>query len=387
VEREPTVLMNDNEQDPAPEPTESKPERAAGFDAGLGRVRPSSSPADDIVLRAFEEHARADLPPMQPSPSSPLSAGDEEAFEPLLGRYGAELVDEVSTAPIPRVATPQAWNQNSAVPPASLPPAIAAAQLEPAGVFPGGAPALDNTGFPPGEPTEAWAGTVVHEHNDRAKTLVREIVETGLLALLVFLAVRASFQNFKVDGSSMYPTLENGEFLIVNKLVYAEVNVDKLSNFIPFLDAGDTPKRYVFHGPERGDIIVLKDPRKPDTDLIKRVIGLPGETLQIVNGQVYINGYLLEEPYIKTAWHAEYAKITIPAGEYFVMGDNRDNSLDSRSASVGLVPKDFVIGKAMLSYWPSSKFGLAPNEEPTVTDKPLAAANTAGSVPTVKSGN
>jgi signal peptidase I len=109
------------------------------------------------------------------------------------------------------------------------------------------------------------------------------------------------------------------------------------------------------------------DPRKPDTDLIKRVIGLPGDTLQIVDGQVYINDHLLEEPYIKTPWHDNKAKTLIPGGEYFVMGDNRDNSLDSRSPQVGLIPRDLIIGKAMVSYWPKDTFGLAPNQSPTIS--------------------
>jgi signal peptidase I len=123
----------------------------------------------------------------------------------------------------------------------------------------------------------------------------------------------------------------------------------------------------VFHGAERGDIVVLQDPRKPDTDLIKRVIGLPGETIEIVEGRVYINDYLLEEPYIKSPWHNSNPKVLIPQDQYFVMGDNRDNSMDSRSGQVGLVPKELIIGKAMLSYWPTSAFGLAPNESPKLT--------------------
>ncbi len=202
----------------------------------------------------------------------------------------------------------------------------------------------------------------------RTKTWIREIVETVMLALLVFLSVRASFQNFRVEGSSMYPTLEDGQFLIVNKLVYSEVDMEKLSNFVPFINAGEDSKRNVFHGPERGDIVVLVDPRNPDVDLIKRVIGLPGESLEIVDGKVYINDMLLEEPYITQTWHDTKPKITLPPGEYFVMGDNRENSLDSRSSQVGLVREDLIIGKAMLSYWPKSKFGFAPNEEGTLTD-------------------
>jgi signal peptidase I len=111
------------------------------------------------------------------------------------------------------------------------------------------------------------------------------------------------------------------------------------------------------------------DPRDPDTDLIKRVIGLPGETVEIVDGKVYIDDRLLEEPYIKDIWHDSRPKIIVPPGEYFVMGDNRDNSLDSRNAAVSTVPKDLIIGKAMLSYWPRSDFGFAPNEEGKLTDQ------------------
>ena len=201
----------------------------------------------------------------------------------------------------------------------------------------------------------------------RTRTIVRELTETGLLALIVFLAVRASLQNFKVDGSSMFPTLHNGQFLIVNKLVYTEVNVENLGKFLPFLDTGTSPKRNVFHGPQRGDIIVLVDPQRDSTDLVKRIIGLPGDTLEIVGGKIYINGQLLIEPYIKTVWHDTKPKVEIPAGQYFVMGDNRDNSLDSRSPQVGLIPADHIIGKALLSYWPTDRFGPAPNEAPTLS--------------------
>jgi signal peptidase I len=227
------------------------------------------------------------------------------------------------------------------------------------------------------EPPPPWetASAAGHDaapsqrHKSRSRMLVREIVETGLLALLVFLAVRASFQNFKVDGLSMSPTLEDGEYLIVNKLAYAEVDMDRLGNFVPFVEAGDDPTREVFGGPERGDIVVLQDPRDEDTDLIKRIIGLPGETLEIVDGEVYINDFKLEEPYIKQEWNGDKEKILIPDGYYFVMGDNRSNSHDSRSDDLGLISKDLIIGKAALTYWPSSKFGLAPNESGDISEQ------------------
>ena len=222
-----------------------------------------------------------------------------------------------------------------------------------------------------GDADQNVEATVLRSRRRQGRTVARELVETLLLALLVFLAVRASFQNFKVDGHSMDPTLQHGEFLIVNKLVYSEVDIEKLERFLPFLDAGDSPTRYVFHGPERGDIIVLRDPRQPEVDLIKRVIGLPGETVEIVDGHVFINGRLLEEPYIEQPWNYTGAKVQIGADEYYVMGDNRENSKDSRT--VGNIPKDLIIGKAMLTYWPASEFGLAPNEAPTITSETVEA--------------
>lgn len=202
----------------------------------------------------------------------------------------------------------------------------------------------------------------------RTRSLVRELVETGLLALLVFLAVRGSFQNFKVDGNSMYPTLEDGQFLIVNKLIYSEVDLERLSNFVPFIDAGDDPTRHVFHPPERGDIIVLRDPSNPNVDLIKRVIGLPGDKLEIFEGAVYINDYRLEEPYIQRPWSDSRPAVLVPENHYFVLGDNRDNSKDSRSSAIGFIPGDLIIGRAELSYWPFSQFGRTSDQDPTISD-------------------
>ncbi len=205
-------------------------------------------------------------------------------------------------------------------------------------------------------------GAATATRGRRARLLVKELVETGMLALLVFLCVRATFQNFKVDGHSMDPTLDNGEFLIVNKLVYVEVNAEKLARFIPFIDAGGDEMRHIFHPPRRGNIIVLKHPARPETDLIKRVVGLPGETLEIKSGVVYINDSPLTESYTKEAWGGDYHKISIPEGEYFVMGDNRNNSSDSRTSAVGLVPEELIIGRATISYWPKKTFGWVPNQ-------------------------
>jgi signal peptidase I len=237
------------------------------------------------------------------------------------------------------------------------------------------APEPGDAGNPAEDPARRLAA------RKRRLLVVRELIETVLLALLVFLFVRGSFQNFVVDGNSMYPTLENGQFLVVNKLVYSQVDVNRLSRFVPFVDPGSSPRRNIFHGPERGDIVVFKDPGKPETDLVKRIIALPGETIEIVDGRVYINDRLLIEPYIKERWQGSKPRVSIPAGEYFVMGDHRSASKDSRSADVGLVPRSLIIGKAMLSYWPPSKFGLAPNESggiSTTEGRPQVSSITLG---------
>jgi signal peptidase I len=332
----------------------------------------------DVILRAFEQHAAT------PDEDDGEAAAEPEAHDAvlraLLGEEAEELVSEADPVdedrPFQRM---QGWAPQRvarAADPANAPwePDGGAAEDPAAPVLlPRWRQEPDDILPPPpwssdGAEGEGRPAAALKGHS-RAKTLARELVETGLLALLVFLAVRASFQNFKVDGTSMTPTLSDGQFLIVNKVVYSQVNVAKLSNFLPFLDPGDQPERNVFHGPERGDIVVLVDPRKPDTDLIKRIIALPGETVEISDGHVYINDHLLEEPYIKTAWHDNKPKQLIPANQYYVLGDNRDNSLDSRSTQVGLVPQDLIIGKAMLSYWPTSKFGLAPNEAGNISAK------------------
>ncbi|MCC6382595.1 MAG: signal peptidase I [Dehalococcoidia bacterium] len=364
-------------------PTMAPPSSSARDDAH--RSRPADAAWDfandqDIVLRAFEAHASSTVEEKRSLRQTPTDEQDG-GFSELLGRDAADLVDEVSERPSVGFLT------SRGIAPQQSPSGEGSLTWMPPTAPTGGRPGFENEDeWGPeedggGEPRPPWeteagydgsgddAGGIAGDRS-RGRTLVRELVETGLLALLVFLAVRASFQNFKVDGTSMYPTLQNGQFLIVNKLVYSQVDLEKLSRYLPFVEPGDTPKRDVFHGPERGDIVVLKDPKRPDTDLIKRVIGLPGEALEIVQGKVYINGRYLEEPYIKSPWHFDKPKQVIPPGEYFVMGDNRDNSLDSRSPQVGLVPREMIIGKAMLSYWPLSEFGLAPNATPKLEEKP-----------------
>lgn len=193
----------------------------------------------------------------------------------------------------------------------------------------------------PPEPWEEdvapWPQPALEESRwDSAKLVVREIVETVVLALLIFLLIRVVIQNFRIEGYSMEPNLHQGQYLIVNKAVY----------------------RWL-HEPRRGDIVVFEYPRAPDRDFIKRVIGLPGETVEVRDGSVYIDGVLLDEPYLSEPTPGNVAPRTMGPGEYFVLGDNRDNSSDSRSW--GPLPRKNIIGKAWLSYWPPQMWGPIPN--------------------------
>ncbi len=192
---------------------------------------------------------------------------------------------------------------------------------------------------------------------------IREVAETIVLALLIFLLVRAVVQNFQVEGRSMEPTLETGWYLLVNKAVYWEINLETVSKFLPFIDPGDDPTRYIFRGPKRGDVIVFKSPTQtrgsPERDFIKRVIAVPGETVEVRDCTVFINDEPLEEPYTKERPTYSMAATVVPPDHYFVLGDNRNNSSDSHSW--GMLPEENIIGKAWLNYWPFSAFGFTNN--------------------------
>ena len=189
----------------------------------------------------------------------------------------------------------------------------------------------------------------------RVRRLVLELVQTVVLAFLLFMAVRALAQNFRVEGSSMEPGLHNGQYLLVNKAIYYKINLDTLGKYLPFIDGGDDPAHFIIHGPKRGDVVVFKFPQQPSRDFIKRVIGLPGDTVEINSGIVKVNGVTLEEPYIRGHNTFDYATALVPPHNYFVLGDNRNNSSDSRNW--GFVPEANIIGKAQVSYWPLDDFG------------------------------
>jgi len=154
-----------------------------------------------------------------------------------------------------------------------------------------------------------------------------DIIETLVLAIVLFLGINAVSARVRVDGFSMIPTLQDGEFVLVSKVNYSFGNV------------------------ERGDIIVFHYPADPKQELIKRVIGLPGDTVSVQNGTVSVNGQLLSEPYIAAA-PAYSGAWTVPDGQLFVLGDNRNDSSDSHAW--GFLPFEKVVGKAVVIYWPPS---------------------------------
>ena len=178
----------------------------------------------------------------------------------------------------------------------------------------------------------------------------REISEALILALIVFLLIQGSVRNFKVDGSSMLPSLESGQFLLVNKLVYFRLDTSRLSRVIPFWDEDTPSNHFVIHPPRRGEVIVFRFPNDPSKDFVKRVIGLPGEEVEVVLGTPYIDGVGLQEPYLRTQDRSRMSPLLLGDGEYFVMGDNRRSSNDSRNW--GAVPEENILGKVWVVYWP-----------------------------------
>lgn len=178
----------------------------------------------------------------------------------------------------------------------------------------------------------------------RNSNVLLEITETVLLALLIFFGTRMVVQNFRVDGGSMVPVLENGEFLLVNKLAYVAAK------------------------PDRGDVVVFRSPANPEEDLVKRIVGLPNETIEFHDGGVYVNGRRLDEDayFAGATAPGRDRSLVVPEQGYFVLGDNRGQSIDSRRFRI--VPEAAIVGKVWLVYWPVGRFGVlhgaAPGFEP-----------------------
>ena len=184
----------------------------------------------------------------------------------------------------------------------------------------------------------------------------REFAEAIVLALIVFLVIQTSIRNFKVDGSSMHPTLEGGQYLLVNKLVYSQIDTERLSRILPFWSKDRPSGHFAIHPPQRGEVIVFRFPKDPRKDFVKRVVGLPGETVELRRGVVYVDGTRLEEPYLTDRDNSTRPAVLLGEEQYFVLGDNRPSSNDSRNW--GPVPEKNVVGKVWVVYWPFSELRL-----------------------------
>ena len=186
--------------------------------------------------------------------------------------------------------------------------------------------------------------------------LAREILEAVLLALVALLVLQGTVRNFKVEGSSMSPTLEAGQYLIVDQVSYFKLDVERLSRIIPFWVASDASPQFAFDPPTRGEIIVFHYPEDTSKDFVKRVVGLPGETVEVRSGTVYVNGEELREPYLQRMDRSSAGELALGEKEYYVIGDNRRNSNDSRAW--GIVPEENIVGKVWLVYWPWDDLGF-----------------------------
>jgi len=175
---------------------------------------------------------------------------------------------------------------------------------------------------------------------------LHEIADTAVLIMAVFALVNLSSARYMVEGKSMFPNFDDYQVLYVSRL------------------------NYIWGSPERLDIIVFHYPNNPSEDYIKRVIGLPGETVSIRDGQVYVNDMPLNEPYINEdcdQFHCPDQSITLGPDEFFVMGDNRNHSSDSRA--FGPVDRSLIVGEVLVRYWPPPDWGIvtktgAPNPTP-----------------------
>ena len=189
--------------------------------------------------------------------------------------------------------------------------------------------------------------------------LVWEVAQVVILALLMVMLIRNFGQNYRIDGISMEPNFHNGQFLIVNRFAYCPgIHLE-----IPIVNVQLWEKTWCVGQPRRGDVVIFEYPRDISRDFIKRVVGLPGETVEVIGGEVYINGQLMPEPFGPNPGSYDAPPITVGPGEVYVMGDNRNNSSDSHIW--GTLPQKLIIGKALASYWPPKLWSVVPRYDLT----------------------
>ena len=202
------------------------------------------------------------------------------------------------------------------------------------------------------------------------RSFLEDLLETIALALLMFLVLQVSVRNYRVELSSMEATLFPKDRLVVNKLVYTRLDTEAIDGLVPFVDIRDDESElFPFHPPKRGDVIVFRYPQDPSRDFVKRVIALPGETISMDRGRVSIDGEALEEPYLAELDFSSLPPTLVPPHSYFVMGDNRNGSSDSRHW--GMVPLENIVGKVLVRYWPPFDFSFqSPTTRESVDNTP-----------------
>ena len=196
------------------------------------------------------------------------------------------------------------------------------------------------------------------QKEEKKKTVIREILEwvlTIVAAIAIALPIRAfGFELVRVDGASMNNTLANGEIMFVTKFDYA-------STWLAFPWQDDESKEKAARittggNPQRFDVVICRYPGRGDTNFVKRVVGLPGDTIEIRDGYLFVNEERYEEPYVRDEYRSgrlnTFGPYTVPDGEYFVMGDHRNNSNDSRSQ--GAISRDMIIGHVRTVLFPFS---------------------------------
>ena len=187
-------------------------------------------------------------------------------------------------------------------------------------------------GTAPCEPATPVAKPII---SPALRSEILEYVQAFAIAIvLAAFIITFIAQSFVVEGSSMEPSLHNRERLLVNKLVYR------------------------FKEPQRGDVVVFRYPANPKRKFIKRIIGVPGDVVEVRDGHVILNGQVLEEDYTMDLTFGTFGPEVVPPGHYFVLGDNRNNSDDSRFPDVGFVPRANIVGKAFVTWWPPGEIGL-----------------------------
>ena len=179
--------------------------------------------------------------------------------------------------------------------------------------------------------------------------VITEIYQLALIGLTVFIILSTTIQNYKVSGSSMDPRLEGGDHLLINKFTYLSVNYSQIDHILPFWTT-NSEDLWELNNPVRGEIVVFKYPLDETQYFVKRVIGLPNETITISGNAIYVDGYKLIEPYIGDFNNSHDHQYLMGEEEYFLLGDNRDNSNDSRHW--GPVKRTQILGKVLYKYWP-----------------------------------